>query len=296
MTMESPDQLSRQIESLEDLQSIVKTMKALSAVSIRQYERAVESLAEYFHTIELGLQVVLRAGDAGRYERGTAQGNYGAVVFGSDHGLCGRFNEDVTEYLLKHVARDAREERRRHFIAVGARVAMQLEANGVTLDETFWVPGSADRITATVQQVLQKIEAWRAEDGVERVYLYYNVPSDRGRYEPASLQILPLDIHRFRHLKQEPWPSKRLPTYSMDTEALLSALIRQYYFISLFRACAQSQASEHASRLAAMQSAERNLDERLEDETAHYRRVRQNAITSELLDVVAGFEAMKPGG
>lgn len=293
--MESPDQLSRQIESLEDLQSIVKTMKALSAVSIRQYEQAVESLAEYFHTIELGLQVVLRAGDVGRYERETARGNYGAAVFGSDHGLCGRFNEDVTEYLLEHVTRDAREERHRHFIAVGARVAMQLEASGLTLDETFWVPGSADRITATVQQVLQKIEAWRAEDGVERVYLYYNAPSDRGRYEPTSLQILPLDTHRFRHIEQEPWPSKRLPTYSMDTEALLSALIRQYYFISLFRACAQSQASEHASRLAAMQSAERNLDERLEDETAHYRRVRQNAITSELLDVVAGFEAMKPG-
>lgn len=293
--MESPDQLSRQIESLQDLQSIVKTMKALSAVSIRQYEKAVESLAEYFHTIELGLQVVLRAGDVRRYERETAQGNYGAVVFGSDHGLCGRFNEDVTEYLLEHVARDARQERRRHFIAVGARVAMQLEANGLTLDETFWIPGAADRITATVQQVLQKIEVWRAEDGVERVYLYYNAPSDRGRYEPTSVQILPLDTQRFRHLAQEPWPSKRLPTYSMDIEALLSALIRQYYFISLFRACAQSQASEHASRLAAMQSAERNLDERLEDETAHYRRVRQNAITSELLDVVAGFEAMKPG-
>ncbi|MFO8002631.1 F0F1 ATP synthase subunit gamma [Thioalkalivibrio sp.] len=293
--MESPDQLSRQIESLEDLQSIVKTMKALSAVSIRQYERAVESLAEYFHTIELGLRVVLRAGDVRRHETETAQGHYGAVVFGSDHGLCGRFNEDVTEHLLARLAQDAGEERRRHFIAVGARVAMQLEANDLTLDETFWVPGSADRITATVQEVLQKIEAWRAEDGVECVYLYYNAPSDRGRYEPTSLQILPLDTHRFRHLEREPWPSKRVPTYSMDTEALLSALIRQYYFIALFRACAQSQASEHASRLAAMQSAERNLDERLEDETAHYRRVRQNAITGELLDVVAGFEAMKPG-
>ena len=293
--MESPDQLSRQIESLEDLQSIVKTMKALSAVSIRQYERAVESLAEYFHTIELGLQVVLRAGAIQRHERPAAQGNYGAVVFGSDHGLCGRFNEDVTEYMLERVDRDSKEGHHRHFIAVGARVAMQLEANGLTLDEIFWIPGSADRITATVQQVLQKIEAWRAEDGVERVHLYYNAPSDRGHYEPTSLQILPLDTQRLRDIEQEPWPSKRLPVYSMDTQALLSALIRQYFFISLFRACAQSQASEHASRLAAMQSAERNLDERLEDETAHYRRVRQNAITSELLDVVAGFEAMKPG-
>jgi hypothetical protein len=68
--------------------------------------------------------------------------------------------------------------------------------------------------------------------------------------------------------------------------------LHQYFFVSLFRARAKSQASEHASRLAAMQSAERNLDERLGEVTGAYRRARQDAITAELLDVVAGFEAI----
>ena len=291
--MKTPDQLSRQIESLRDLQSIVKTMKALSAVSIRQYETAVESLAEYFRTIELGLQVVLRESELQHPRRRPVSGDYGAIVFGSDHGLCGRFNEDVVDYLLEHLDTDASDASGRRFIAVGARAAMQLESQDLPLDETFWVPGAASRITATVQQVLQTIDRWQRDQDIRRVFLYYNTPTDEGRYRPTSAQILPMDTHRFRHLEQEPWPSHRLPIYSMDTSALLSALLKQYFFITLFRACAQSQASEHASRLAAMQSAERNLDERLDDETAHYRRVRQAAITSELLDVVAGFEAMK---
>jgi F-type H+-transporting ATPase subunit gamma len=82
----------------------------------------------------------------------------------------------------------------------------------------------------------------------------------------------------------------------MPREALLSRLLRQYLFVSIFRACAESQASEHASRLAAMQAAERNLDTRLEEVTMTFRRARQDVITSELLDVVAGFEAITTDG
>jgi F-type H+-transporting ATPase subunit gamma len=78
----------------------------------------------------------------------------------------------------------------------------------------------------------------------------------------------------------------------LDRKTLLSRLLRQYFFVSTFRACAESQASEHASRLDAMQSAEKNQDERLDEVTTLYRRMRQEAITTELLDVVSGFEAV----
>lgn len=77
----------------------------------------------------------------------------------------------------------------------------------------------------------------------------------------------------------------------MAQEVLLSRLLRQYLFVSLFRACAESAASEHGSRLSAMQAAERNLDERLESLTQVQRRARQDSITAELLDLVSGFEA-----
>jgi F-type H+-transporting ATPase subunit gamma len=72
----------------------------------------------------------------------------------------------------------------------------------------------------------------------------------------------------------------------------LRALIREYLFISLFRACAESLASENASRLAAMQRAEKNIGELLEDLNRTFHRLRQNSIDEELFDVVSGFEAL----
>ena len=72
----------------------------------------------------------------------------------------------------------------------------------------------------------------------------------------------------------------------------LRALIREYLFVSLFRASAESLASENASRLSAMQRADKNIDELLDELNGDFRRVRQNGIDEELFDVVAGFEAL----
>ena len=76
--------------------------------------------------------------------------------------------------------------------------------------------------------------------------------------------------------------------------AALRALIREYLFISLFRACAESLTSENASRLAAMQRAEENIGDSLEHLNATFHRVRQSGIDEELFDVVSGFEALTP--
>jgi F-type H+-transporting ATPase subunit gamma len=75
-------------------------------------------------------------------------------------------------------------------------------------------------------------------------------------------------------------------------DATLRALIREYLFVSLFRACAESLASENASRLAAMQRAEKNIDELLEDLNGTFHRLRQSGIDEELFDVISGFEAL----
>jgi F-type H+-transporting ATPase subunit gamma len=72
----------------------------------------------------------------------------------------------------------------------------------------------------------------------------------------------------------------------------LRALIHEYLFVSLFRACAESLASENASRLTAMQRAEKNIDELLEDLNRHFHQLRQSGIDEELFDVISGFEAL----
>lgn len=292
--MESLEQLHKQLENLDELHTIVKTMKALSAASIRQYEQAVNALAGYYRTIERGLHVVLEDMQTppAFAHRELEAPRLAAIVFGSDHGLCGRFNEEITQYALDRMASTSAHPTDRLLLAVGARVAASLENEGQTIEENFLVPGSAAQITATVQQILVKVDEWREQAGIHYVFLFYNRHSGGKGYHPTGLELLPINLHRFQRLQEERWPSCNLPTYSMEREALLSRLLHQYLFVSIFRACAESQASEHTSRLAAMQSAERNLDERIGEVTMHYRRARQNVITSELLDVVTGFEAI----
>jgi F-type H+-transporting ATPase subunit gamma len=109
------------------------------------------------------------------------------------------------------------------------------------------------------------------------------------------MQIWPLDQAWLRSIAGRPWPSRRLPIFTMTPDRLFASLVRQHLFVTIFRASAQSLTSEHATRLMAMQAAERNIDERLEEMNGRFRRMRQQSITDELLDVVAGFESLTGG-
>jgi F-type H+-transporting ATPase subunit gamma len=292
--MESLELLHKQLNSLNELRTIVRTMKALSAANIRQYERAVMSLTGYYRTVERGLHVVLKDMEPATvsYRRSAERPRLAAIVFGSDHGLCGRFNEEITAYSLERMASTPADPSNRLLLAVGARVAASLEQADQNIEEDFLVPGSADQITATVQQILFKIDEWREQAGVHYVYLFYNRHIGDKNYHPTGVELLPVNLQRFHRLQEERWPSRSLPIFTMDRDALLRRLLHQYLFVSIFRACAESQASEYASRLVAMQAAERNLDERLEEVTMTFRRARQSIITAELQDVVTGFEAI----
>lgn len=290
--METLEQLSATLESLDDLRSIVRTMKALAAASIRQYERAVESLSQYNRTVALGLHVVLREMPERMMRRQRGRGPTGIIIFGSDHGLCGRFNEDLADFVREHLRARAETEDVR-VLVVGARMTPLLAEAGLPADETLGLPGSAARVTALVDQLFLTLDAWQTEINVVSVHLFYNRRRSASRTHPIAQRLLPVDLHRFHRLEEEPWPSRVLPTFSMDRERLFAALVRQYLFVSLFRACAESQAAEHASRLSAMQSASRNLDDRQTELIAEFRRRRQEVITAELLDLVSGYEALR---
>ena len=111
-------------------------------------------------------------------------------------------------------------------------------------------------------------------------------------YEPIHQQLLPLDEGWQHQLAKTPWPTHRLPEVMGSRTTTLRTLIREYLFVSLFRACAESLASENASRLSAMQRADKNIDELLEHLNSKFHRLRQSSIDEELFDVVSGFEAL----
>ena len=295
--------LRRQIGSAGDLKAVVRTMKASAASAIGQYERSVAAIGDYARTVELGLSVCLRAVDPASAHAATAPGPardsvLHAVVFGSDQGLVGPFNEVVIEHAMAQLAAwPAHAQGSAQIWAVGERVQARLRDADRPLAGSFPVPGSVQQITRLVAQILLRVQAPDdASAGAlpgSSLVLFYNRPSGAG-YAPVSQRLLPLDDRWRRGLVRQPWPTARLPQPLGTAEQTLRAFIREHLFVSLFRACAESLASENASRLAAMQRADRNIAELLTALGARFHRLRQSGIDEELFDLIAGFDAMAP--
>jgi len=285
--------LRRKINSAGDLQSVVRTMKAVAASSIGQYEESVRALGDYYRTVELGLGACFRESGPAPFiaeqKRQTFAGATGAVVFGSDQGLVGQFNEVIADYAIRTLAALPGKP---EVWAVGERVHARLADGGLSPVGLFTVPTSVKAITPLVGQIQIESETRRAKGEYARVYVFHNRPQSGALYVPVSQRLLPLDAQWTQGLAQVRWPAGNLPEVMGGGTTTLRALIREYLFISLFRACAESLASENASRLAAMQRAEKNIDELLEDLNRTFHRLRQSGIDEELFDVVSGFEAL----
>lgn len=285
--------LRRKIGSAGDLQSVVRTMKALAASSIGQYENSVRALEDYYRTVELGLGACFRESDPAafkleRKERPDAS-VIGAVVFGSDQGLVGQFNDIIADYAIKTLSALPGEAKA---WAVGERVQARLVEAGVPIMGLFAVPNSVKAIAPLVGQIQIASEAHRAEGGYTQLFVFHNRPQSGPLYGPVGQRLLPLDAQWQQGLAKIPWPTKTLPDVMCGGTATLRALVREYLFISVFRACAESLASENASRLAAMQRAEKNINELLEDLNGSFHRLRQSDIDEELFDVISGFESL----
>jgi F-type H+-transporting ATPase subunit gamma len=268
-------------------------MKALAASSIGQYEKAVASLNDYYRTVELGLSVCLRGAELLNADPAEKVGSgqpIGAVVFGSDQGLVGRFNEVVvdlaTETLRKHPGPV------RKLWAVGERVGSLLTDAGTAPVDLFPAPVSIEGITPLVGRILIAIGSARERGEVVNVHVFHNLPKSGAVYEPAHRRLLPLDSVWQSRVAKIAWPGKGRPEVLGGSTAALAGFIRGYLFMLLFQACAESLNSENASRLAAMQRAEKNIKDILEDLNLRFHRARQASIDEELFDVVSGFEAL----
>ncbi|MGA2871568.1 MAG: F0F1 ATP synthase subunit gamma [Verrucomicrobiota bacterium] len=154
------------------------------------------------------------------------------------------------------------------------------------------MPNSVAAITPLIGQIQVEIENWRVKNRFAPVYIFHNHPQAAMRYEPVSRRLLPLDAQWQRGLAQIKWPTKILPEVLGNDEETLRALVREYLFISLFKACAESLATENASRLAAMQRAEKNIEKLSTKLTQTFYRLRQNSIDEELSDIIAGYKSL----
>lgn len=284
--------LRHKIISAGEIGSVVRTMKAMAASNIGQYENAVRSLDDYYRTVQLGLVAYFRqdksSGAVTRAEQKEI-GAIGAIVFGSDQGLVGQFNDVMVEFVINTLGN---LPGKKTVWAVGERIQSRFAETNLLPVGNFTLPNSLSAITPLIGHVLTEMELQCEKGKIAQVYLFHNRPQSGAIFTPVSQQLLPLDDTWRHDLATIQWPTHNLPEVMNSGKRTLQDLVHEYLFVLLFRACAESLASENASRLAAMQRAEKNIDELKEELNRTFYRLRQSGIDEELFDVVSGFEAL----
>jgi F-type H+-transporting ATPase subunit gamma len=273
------------------LGSVVRAMKAIAAASIGQYEAAIAALSDYERSVELGLSACLR-GRPGAPSKSAAAGKdvpVGAVIFGSDQGMVGQFNSIIADFTRQALQR---LPGRQLLWVVGEQLHAAMQTSGPAIDKTYPLPGSAAAIAPLIAQIQLEVEKYSAANLDARILVFHNRPKSAARFEPVCQELLPLDQAWRNRMTAIQWPGHRLPEILGDGDSALRALIHEKVFIGLYKSCAQSQASENGSRLAAMQRAQDNIETISRDLTTALNRLRQSSIDDELFDVIAGFDSL----
>ena len=168
--------LGRKIASAGDLQSVVRTMKAMAASSIGQYESAVRALDDYYRAVQLGLVACFRQAEpsgTGSPESDREDGgSIGVVVFGSDQGLVGQFNDVIVDFAVQALA-DV--PGKKVVWAVGERIEARLADTALLPQASFILPNSIGAITPLVGQMLVEMEAQREKGEIRQLYLFHKL-------------------------------------------------------------------------------------------------------------------------
>lgn len=269
-------------------------MKGLAAVSISQYEHAVDSITHYFLTIEQGLHIILNKepGLASYFQQSVDSkipNKRIAVIFGAGQPMHGAFNKVLATYFHRHT-KTLSDHHYDKVIAIGHRITTNLGPDYP--HHIFDMPTTIERINETVQALVVAIQEWYME-GFNEVYLFYNRPEANAGYKAVMQQLLPIDTNWLNQLARKQWPGPSIPTYTMDATQLLSALVKQFLFVTVYKAFAESLSAENNSRLVSMQQAEQKINDMITELTQTYRSQRQINITEEILDIMASFEALQ---
>jgi F-type H+-transporting ATPase subunit gamma len=274
--MEQLAKLQGRIETLEELRELMRAMRALAASHVQGAQSALEGIRENAAVIEdaIAAGVTLLPGQ-GAPAAGAAGEPDLLLVLTSEHGFVGGFNDALVDRAADLTADGS------PLAMVGQRGTALAQERNLSL---AWSEPMATQVAA-VLGVARRIAGRMA--GFQRARIVYGGYRRGGYYEVEERRILPLDPALLQRSNGRAKPLHHLPA-----EVLLLRLADEYLVAELTRAIMESFASENAARLRVMESANRNIDNRLGKLSGEALRLRQTAITAELLDLITGAEAI----
>jgi len=281
--MPSLQQLEKQIATIDGLRDVIHSMRSLAATYLRRAEERLSGLRAYADTVGRGIEDCLFGREIALPE--PEAGGAAILVFFSEQGLCGRFNEVIADAAAER----AKKVGARRFIVVGKRGPALIRREKLEVIAEMPSTTSPDGDDIVIHSIARTVVGLREREAFGELYLLHARYLSPGRIEPAFERVLPLDLSQWRDPDA---PRRTQPHLALSRLDLLRELVGEYTFISLFRAMTESLAGEHGMRLQSMEAARGNIDDALEELQLQSRIQRQNEITSELLDVVSGAAAL----
>lgn len=299
--MASSRDIKRRIDSIRGTRKITRAMELVASAKLRRGQDRIEALRPYATAMRTLMSQAARQGKnvsglpllAERPEitRGLV------VVVTGDRGLAGAFNVNILRrsYEVAQTMMDEGAEEV-HYVAVGKKGVGTLRFRGLTVDRTFQ-GFSINPTYANAQQVAAHLIERFVEGGYDRVVLVYNAFKSVLEQKVTEEQLLPIPRTVVEDDDDNPETeveySRALAFFEPDAADFLERLLPTYVDTTIFRAMLESAAAELAARRTAMRNATDNAGVLIDEYTLQMNRARQAAITQEILEVVAGADALK---
>jgi F-type H+-transporting ATPase subunit gamma len=283
--MARAQEIATRIGSLKELLEIVAAIRAMAAVQLQQSQRSLGAVRDYIdiirHALTDAADLLTHGGDGSGIP---IEPRPGLVAFCSEHGFCGAFNEP----LIRAAAEMSRSEANLHLIFVGTRGAQRSAEHGLRPELTLPMATHSGGVTAAARRVAAELYRRFLEQTLTSVDVIF-VREVTGHHATLEkLRLLPLAAPTVEKKRSE-----IPPIVNMKPRRLFDELAAEYMFAMLEAAAMESFASENAARFRTMEAAHENIENRSSELNRMAHRIRQEAVTTEILDLIGGFEAMK---
>jgi F-type H+-transporting ATPase subunit gamma len=279
-------EIATRIASLDELLNIVAAIRAIAASQMQQALRSLEAIRRYSEVIREALSdaaTLLPSDDALAPMPEVAKS--GLVVFCAEHGLCGGFNEHPLRVAQSALAQSKCTPM---LIVVGSRGGQICRERGLKPDLVLPTATHCAGVTGAARRVATEMYRMFSDGRVTELEVVYS--------QQAGSQFSGIERHRLLPLEMPAVERKPLdmpPLINLKPLRLFDDIVGEYFFAALENAAMQSFFSENSTRFRTMEAAHQNIGNKSEDLAKLARRVRQEDVTAEILDLISGSEALR---
>ena len=286
-------EFKRRIRSVTNTQQITKAMKMVAAAKLRRAQERAESSRPYTETLQ-GTLARLAAVSSGvehpLLEKREEIRNVGYIVVTADRGLCGGYNTNLIRVAGETMAA-ANQETKNQVIAVGRKARdFYRKRSGVMAE---WINLSDSVSYTDAKEIADYVFKPMRTEKLDEVYLVYAKFVNALRQVPTVSRLLPMDTPEHQEVSEESFVEYY---YEPSADFILWSLLPRYVGSQIYHAMLEGKASEQGARMTAMGNATENAGEIIDGLVLQMNKVRQSAITDEILDIVGGAEALRKGG